>query len=169
MTEPRTLTEAEANAIIADRVTRETAELNTRVSTLETEKAALQSELDVAQANLATETTARETAERELADFKASVETEREQARLQDERTAAVKAAVPTLKDDYFTPERAARWAKMSEEDFNGLVEDMKPAAPIRETAGLEGSSGTTGRETAGAEDDKPSVGAQVLSFGRGA
>ncbi len=138
---PRVMTEDEAYAIAADRVTRETAELSTKVTGLETEKAELQSKLDVAEASVATEKAAREKAEKDLTEFKAEVETAREIAARKDGRVAKVRETAKHLPDDFYTPERAARWAELDEEKFNEYLAEIAAMVP----AGAGAGNGTGG------------------------
>lgn len=123
--EDRTFTEGEAYAIAADQVQRETAALATEkaaleatIATLTTEKAALQTELDVAVA-------AKEKAEQDLATYKSDQEAAQAIAGRKDERVARVREAAKHLKDDYFTAERAERWAAMETADFDAYVADL--------------------------------------------
>lgn len=122
---PRTLTEDEAYAIVADRVSRETASLTTKVDDLTRENAGLQSKLDVSEAAVATEKAGRETAEKALADYKASVETDREIASRREGRVAKVREVAAHLKDDFFTDARTQRWAAMDDEAFAGYVAEL--------------------------------------------
>lgn len=147
----QTLTREEANAIIADQVSRETAALTAKVTELETEKAGLESDLDVKVAEVATEKARADKAEADLEAYK----TEREEADAAAEREEArVTEVKKHIKDPaYFTPERAQRWGKMTDEAFADFtaalpapVEDEDPAG--RETA-MAGQSGATGRESA--------------------
>lgn len=168
MPEPRMLSETEVDAIVADRVTRETASLTSEIENLKTEKAALAADLDVAQANLTTVTSDKETVEREFADYKDGIEQEREIAARTDDRVAKVKSAAPALPEEYFTPERAARWAAMEEAAFEGLVADLAPAAPQtdgREVASLQGKPGTP--PPAG-ETVETGNGVKLFAVGRG-
>lgn len=144
---PRTLTEHEAYAIAADRVQRETADLNAKVETLTTEKAELSSKLDVAEATLAIEKTAREKAEKDLEDFKGQVETERQVASRRDSRTAKVREVAAHLPADFFTDERITRWALMDDAAFDATVAEMAALANVSVPAGT--STGTAPRQTA--------------------
>ena len=142
---PRMLTEAEAYAIAADRVTQETAKLGTRVTELESEKSELQTKLDVAEAALATEKAARETAETAHTDFLASQEKAKEVAARTDERTAKVREVASHLADEFFTDERKTRWAEMDDAAFEAYTAELAAASgtvkkegdgkPPRETA----------------------------------
>jgi GTP cyclohydrolase II len=92
----------------------------------ETEKAELQNKLDL-------EVAARETAEKALADRNTEIEHDREVAARQDARVAGVRTALPHKADEWFTPERANRWALMEQDAFDGYVAELAEV-----TAGLE-------------------------------
>jgi chromosome segregation ATPase len=152
---PRHMTEHEAYAIAADRVVRETADLNEKVSKLESDVTELKAKLDVSEAAVATEKAARETADKALADFKAEAETQKEIAARRGEREKKVREVAKHMKDDWFSEERIGRWASMEDAQFGEY---------IAEIAALGGSSvpaGTPPRETA-------MVGAPVVPAGSG-
>lgn len=121
----RTFTEGETYALVADNVARETAglqaekaELETTIATLKSENADLQTQLDVAVA-------AREKAEQDLVDYKADLAAEAERAERRDARVAQVRQAAAHLKDDFFTDERAQRWAAMETAEFDAYVAEL--------------------------------------------
>lgn len=96
----------------------------------------VQNELDVKTAEAAA-------AKQEIEDVKAYLKSESDSAdeakavaERKDERIAKVKE-VADFTDEYVT-EKADRWAEMSEEDFDALVETIKTAAPKKEKAGDE-------------------------------
>lgn len=140
----RVFSEEELVAITADRVTRETAELTSKVETLEGEKTDLGNKLDV-------ETAAREAAEQkaakaetDLQEFKDGVEAEKAAAARKDERLAKVREAASHLPDSFFEDDgRVARITAMSDEAFEGYVSD------IRDTTTGTGESSGAPRETA--------------------
>lgn len=138
---PRTLTEDEAYAIVADRVKRETADLTAANTTLTTENAELRSKLDLAEAGQATEKVGRETAEKALVDFKAEAETAAVVAARRGEREKKVREVAAHLKDDFYTDERRTRWAAMDDATFDAWCQDMagstalNPGSPPRDTA----------------------------------
>jgi hypothetical protein len=141
----RTFTEGETYALVADNVKRETAaiqaekaDLETIVTTLEAEKAALQNEVDVAVA-------AREKAEKDLEDYKAGQVRDAEIAALKEARVAKVRDVAKHLKDDFFTDERAGRWAAMDQSGFDVYVSEL---AAVSE--GVKPVEGTPKAETAG-------------------
>lgn len=149
---PRMLTEQEAYAIAADRVQQETAALQEKVANLEAEKAKLQeahqtemqNQRDTHDAALQAERQNVEKAKKELADYQAQTEQEREVALRKDERVAQMRAVAAHLDESWFT-ERASRWAQMDEESFEALRRDLAAVAqgaanseqnpPPRETA----------------------------------
>jgi chromosome segregation ATPase len=147
--DPRTFTEDELEAITADRVARETAELNEKLETVTKDRDEAQSKLDV-------EIAAKEAAEQAAAQAKAEHEefvqkAEAEQAALakKDERVAKVREAASHLKDEFFEDEsRVARIVEMSDEAFEGYLADMRETA-----SGAPSGSSTAPRETAMAGD----------------
>jgi chromosome segregation ATPase len=132
---PRVLTEGEAYAISAANVQRETAELTTKVDTLNKEKAELQSKLDVSEAAVQTEKTARETAEQALTDYKAEVEREKAAQSRRGEREKKVREAASHLPDTFFTEERLARWATQDDTAFEAYLKEIAELAPAGSTA----------------------------------
>ena len=151
---PRVLTEGEAYAIAAAEVKRETAERDKKITELESEKAQIQSaaeaELqkakDLHEAALTAERQRAEAAEQALSNYKAEVENERAVAARVEQRVSKVREVAKHLKDDWFTPERASRWASMDDDSFDIYVRELAevssviPAAtgtgePPRETA----------------------------------
>jgi len=140
---PRTLTEDQAYAIVADRVLRETAELTAEKERLTAENAELRSKLDVAEAGQATEKAAREKAEQDLKDHQAQVEAEKVALARTSEREAKVREIAAALKDDFYTDERKRRWAAMDDEAFKTYCDDL--AASV----GVAGAGGQVPRETA--------------------
>lgn len=158
----RTFTEGETYALVADNVARETsslkaekAELETTVKALETEKADLQTQLDVAVA-------AREKAEQDLVDYKADLEAKAEIAERREARVAKVREAAAHLKDDFFTDERAERWASMETAEFDAYVAELAAVsegvkapekAPTAETAAAQSSMSGKPVETKSTKD----------------
>lgn len=113
-------------AILEDRVARETADLTAELGALKTEKADLETKLDV-------EISAKEAAEQRataaeeaLEQFKAEV-TEREAAAARkDDRLAKVREAASHLDEKFFEDEsRVARIVAMSDDSFEGYVADL--------------------------------------------
>lgn len=150
----RTFTEGEAYALVADNVQRETAAHVATIETLTSEKAELESKLELAEAATATEKARADGAIEWHDAVLAGIESEKAQLGLKDERVAKVKEVAPHLKDDYFTAEKASRWCALDQEAFDAYVGDLKeiasgsPAAtahtstPPRETA-MQGSQVT--------------------------
>lgn len=138
---PRTLTEEQAYAIVADRVVRETAELTAEKDRLSTENAELRSKLDVAEAGQATEKAAREKAEQDLEAFKGQVEDDKAAVARRSARADKVREIAASLKDDFYTDERIGRWAAMDDDAFEKYCDDLKASVgpstgePPRETA----------------------------------
>lgn len=157
----RTYTEAEHLALKADAVTRETAELTQAKEQLETQVSELTSKVDVLEAEKAAAEKKAADVQAEFDEFKAETERAAQLEVLKKERTDAVKAANDALPDEYFTPERAARWAAMEEEPFNDFLESIKVAPATKETAAFKGGDSPT------AETGKGSTGS-VLAARRG-
>jgi hypothetical protein len=133
--ETRTFTEAEHLAVLSDAVRRETANLQTDKETLSTEKAALETRVDTLEAEKAVLITERDNAVTELATFKADqAEKAAVEARKED-RLSKAKAAADHLPEDFFTAERAARWAEMSDEVFESACADLAATKPVTDGA----------------------------------
>jgi hypothetical protein len=142
----RTFTETEAYALVADNVQRETAVRQATIDTLTSEKAALETKLELADAALATEKARADGAIAWHDAVMAQAETEKAQLARKDERVAKVKEVAPHLKEDFFTAERAARWCTLDQEAFEAYTNELTElatgvsvvtgeAAPPRETA----------------------------------
>lgn len=139
-------TEAQHFALLTSAIERETASLaetkkslEAQVETLTSEKAAMASELegakakvDVLEAEKAAAKAEAAAAAQEYADFKDELERAREIETRKSARVERVKAANANLPEDYFTPERAARWAEMNDEVFDALVADLTEAAAAK-------------------------------------
>lgn len=168
--EPRMLTEDEAYAVSAANVKRETAAAEERVTALTAEKAALETKVEAGEVALATEKARADAAEKALTDFKAET-TEREAAAARtDDRTAKVKEIAKHVKDDFFTPERAARWAAMDDEAFTAYLAELAALAPVGTENTDKGKTGEQPpRETAATgksvEGAAPTGSAAVLAM----
>lgn len=156
----RTFTEEEMRAITADNVSRETASLNQEVTDLKVEKAELEAKVTDLENSLDLAEQAKEKAEQDLADYKESITREKELAELADQRTEKVREIAKGVKEDFFTPERKERWAKMGAEEFDSYVGELAelyeanaetedPAESKRESA-----SAMRGDEIAGTKMD---------------
>lgn len=145
---PRMLTEGEAYAVAASEVQRETAALTSEVETLKSEKAELEKKLDLETSAKTAAEQAREKAEKDLADYKAEQELKAEQASRSESRVAKVREVASHLKDDFFTPERAARWAAMEDPEFDAYVAELAEVSPKGEAPKADGE---LPRETAAA------------------
>lgn len=142
----RVFTEGEMYALVADNVNRETSTLTATVASLTTERAELQNQLDLAVSAGDVERARADQAEADLVAHKAEVEAEKARLALEGTRRDQVRAAAPHLVEEFFTQERASRWAGMSEESFADLLASFTeqaasaPVAPVdpgkaRETA----------------------------------
>ena len=162
----RMLTEQEAYAIAADRVQQETAALQEKLANLEAEKAQiqadhkteLQNQTDLHEAALQTERQNAEKVKKELADYQAQTQRDREISERKDERVAKMREVAKHLKDEWFT-ERAMRWAEMDEESFEALRREF---AAVSEAGATETEQTEPPRETAMASKaaEKPKSGA---------
>lgn len=140
----RMFSEDEAYAIAADRVKAETAKITEENEKLKGENIDLQSKLDVSAAALETEKAAREAADKAFEDYKGEAAAKAEAASRQDERVGKVKEAAPHMGEDFFTQEKAARWASMEQTEFDTYVAELAAVAPK-----TPGSPGQPPRETA--------------------
>jgi chromosome segregation ATPase len=151
-------------AILADRVARETADLSAERDTLKTEKAELETKLDVEiSAREAAELRATE-AEGALTAFKAEVQEREEAAARKDERLSKVREAASHLDDKFFEDEgRVKRIVAMSEESFAGYIADLGATGrtPGKTTTDIP-------RETAMAGDQGGAGSQPAVAAGRG-
>jgi chromosome segregation ATPase len=142
----RQLTEAEAYAIAAAEVKRETAALQTDVERLTAEVTDLQSKFDIEVSARTAAEAARDAAVKVHEDYLADLDAQREAASKKDERVTKIREAASHLKDEFFADEsRIARITSMKDEEFEGYLADL------RETASLAPApkAGETPRETA--------------------
>jgi|GEM_PF-6286838 len=159
--EERTFKEDELTAILADRVARETASkdeeisaLKAKVESLETEKSELQTKLDV-------EVARAEKAEKDFEDHKAEEARKVEVAARKDERVKKVREVASHLKPEFFSDERAERWAAMETAAFDGYIADLKDASGSK-----TGASRETAEQTAmGGATPEPISGAKFYDF----
>lgn len=139
----RTFTEQEAYALVADNVQRETAAATAQVETLTSEKAALETKLEVAEAALATEKARADGAIEWHNAVVAQNEREKANDLRKDGRVVRVRETAKHLTDDFFTPERASRWAQMDDAVFDAYISELAAVStgvtpvegPPRETA----------------------------------
>lgn len=127
-----TFTSGEAYALVNDAVARETAAANEKVAGLETEKSALQSQIDVLETEKAQAIQRAEAAEKALADDKAEREAAAEREAKRDERIKQVAEANPLLplkKEDGTDHDRVARIVAMDDESFTNYLADMREVA----------------------------------------
>lgn len=138
--ETKTYSATEHAAILDAEVARETAELRAttedlkaehaaQTETLQAEKAEALNRVDVLEAEKSAAETARDAAVQELAEYKTSQERAAELETLKVARTDAVKAALEGIEESYFTEARVARWAEMSAEAWDIVLEDLKETA----------------------------------------
>lgn len=175
--------EAQHFALLTSAVERETASLaetkkalEAQIETLGSEKAALadelastQSRLDVLEAEKAAAEARADAAAQEFADFKAELALAAEIAEKKTARVERVRAANASLGEDFFTQERAQRWAEMSDDAFEALVADLTEVAAAVKPADLPGEKSATelARESAaftGGETATSTEGESTLS-----
>lgn len=172
-------TEEQHFALLESAVARETSTLNTRIAELEgqlvaqcTETASvatvntdLQTRIDVLEAEKSAAVAATSEVQAAFDTFKSELADKAEIQTRKADRVAAIQAANEGLPEEYFTDERAQRWAEMSDETFDVLVEGLSavPATKAdssevvqqqaRETAAFSGGTvipATTGGSTLG-------------------
>lgn len=162
-------TEDQHLTLLTSAVERETASLTEKSQELEAQVAALQTEkaeqetkaadlaakVDVLEAEKAAAEKARDEKDAEFEAYKADLAEKAAVEVRKSERVDAIKAAATHLSDEYFTDERALRWAEMAQESFDALLADLTEAAPVaktddtatqqaRETAAFSGGSSTS-------------------------
>jgi chromosome segregation ATPase len=159
VTDPK-YTEDQHVALVSAAVERETAslasangELETQVASLQSDVTALQTKVDVLEAEKAAALQAIEEKQAEFDAFKDALEAEKALAQAKVDRVARVKAAAPSLTDEYLSDEaRQTRWAGMSEDAFEALIDSLTEtakAAPAVEQADDKTDTKTAARETA--------------------
>ncbi len=124
-TAERTFTEGEAYALVADNVQRETASLTATIDQLKSEKASLEDEKADLQSKLDIEQAAREKAQQDLQEFKDSIANEKAMEARKGERVAKIREVAKHLKEEFYTPERAQRWAAMDDEAFDAYAKEL--------------------------------------------
>lgn len=162
---PRTFTESEAYALVADNVKRETADLTKQVETLTAEKAAAEKEREELQKQVDVTEAAKTKAEQDLADYKAEQEKARETAARRGERTDKVREVAKHLKDEFYTDARMDRWAAMDDEAFDAYVAEL--AEVSAHTEGETKTDSKPPRETAmaGTSVSAPAKAAGLAGF----
>lgn len=122
----RTFTEGEAYALVADGIERETAAVKADLATATGQVTALSNEKDALELRVTAAEEAKANAEKELEDYKLSIETQKAQEAKRSERTAAVADVAPTLK---LEGERADRIVAMADADFVDYVTSLREVA----------------------------------------
>lgn len=159
----KTFTLSEHTAILADRVSTETAAIVQERDGIKSERDELATKLDVETAARTAAETAKAEAEKALADFKAEVEEREAAAARKDDRLAKVKEAAPHLGADFLDEKneqasaRIVRIVAMADEAFEAYVTDLgatkpegyQPPAPPRETAMVGDPAGGGGSTSA--------------------
>lgn len=139
----RTFTETEHFALLTDAVTRETATLTAERDQLRTELAERTQRVDVLAAAQDVLTAERDKATAEFEAFKADLTAKASIAERKATRVEQVKAANDALSEEFFTAERAQRWAEMGDEAFeavlDGIAGTKNGAKPVMQTAAFTG------------------------------
>ena len=147
MADAKTFSEEEHLAILADRVSKETASLTAERDQLLSEKAELQNQLDVAESAQQAAELRAETAEKAHEDFKAEIAQREEAAARKEERLKQLRESASHLEDAFFEDEkRIERIIAMADEDFTAYAADL--AASGKAVAGSPGVTAVP-RETA--------------------
>lgn len=147
--EARTFSEEEHTAIVADRVARETAELEGQNQTLQEQVTALTTEKAELQTRLDTAEVARAAAEQALADYKAEVTATAEKAARRAERLASVREAAKHMPDAWFTDQRADEWAAMEQASFDSFLTATKEVSAALTANGGEAGAGAAAETAA--------------------
>lgn len=156
----RTFSEGEAYALVADGVKRETAELTASVAAKDSKITELSNSLDVVTTEKAAAIERADKADKDLADYKAEVESEKAREALRTTRLAQVAEASPALDVSDATEAgkaRAERIVAMADDVFEGYLADLKAVTPAqtaakddkaskapRQSAGFSGAAGST-------------------------
>lgn len=158
-------TEPEHLAILADRVSTETATLTAERDQLKAERDDLATKLDVADSTRVAAEQAAQTAKDELETFRTET-TEREAAASRkDSRIQEIMEKAPHLTEEWFKDEsRVARIVARSDEDHEAYVADLVASVP----PGTEPHSREVPRETALLGDPIGGDGAGKPSAARG-
>jgi hypothetical protein len=167
----KTYTEAEHDAILASTVEREVASRDARIAELEATVNDQAGRLDVMESEKAAAEQARDSAVTEFDAFKNGLEELASIDARKTERVDKVREVAKHLGDDFFTAERASRWAAMEETAFSEYLADLG------ETAAKAGDGKAGGQEIpresamegtrAPAGDSGPSKTSRVLGMRR--
>jgi len=128
----RVFTEAEHAALVHDAVQRETASVTARVTAAETASAELTTKLDTLETEKAAAVQRAETAEKALEDFKAEVAEKAAIAERRVARKTQLAEANPLLdlsEESDASRDRVTRIAAMSDEAFESYLADMREVA----------------------------------------
>jgi len=123
----RTFTEGEAYALVADAVERETAAAKAETAKAQEQVTSISNEKDALELRATAAEEAKATADKELADFKESVETQKAQEAKRTERVAKLAEVAPALKVE---GERETRIVAMADETFGEYLESLPARWP---------------------------------------
>ncbi len=124
----RTFTEGEAYALVADAVERETASAKAEAASALEQVTTVSNEKDALLLRATAAEEAKAAAEKELEDFKASIETQKAQEAKRSERVAKLAEVAPQLKIE---GERADRIVAMEDEVFTDYVSSLREVAAM--------------------------------------
>jgi chromosome segregation ATPase len=128
----KTYTEEEHLAVLEARVNRETTDLTAERDQLTSEKAELESKLDVETAAKVAAEQKATAAEQALTDFRTEIADREAAAAKKDERLKQVREAAKHLDDKFFEDEkRIERIVAMSDDNFEGYVNDLASTATV--------------------------------------
>lgn len=124
----RTFTEGEAYALVADAVERETASAKATATEAQNQVTTLSNEKDALELRVTAAEEAKAASDKELVDFKASIETQKAQEAKRSERVAKLAEVAPQLKIE---GERADRIVAMEDDAFTDYVSSLREVAAM--------------------------------------
>ena len=124
----RTFTEGEAYALVADAVERETAAAKAEAATALEQVTTVSNEKDALLLRATAAEEAKAASDKELVDFKASIETQKAQEAKRSDRVAKLAEVAPQLKIE---GERADRIVAMEDGTFADYVESLREVAAM--------------------------------------
>lgn len=152
----RTFTEGEAYALVADGVQRETAAKVAEIDALKSEIAALTAANAAVEADRDLAIAGKEKAELDLVTYQTDQARDAEIAGLKVTRTAKVREVAAHLADDFYTAERAERWASMGQADFDAYTAELAFASAGKTGAAATATGAPAETAMAGAAVVKP-------------
>lgn len=147
----RTFTEGEAYALVADAVERETAAAKAEAATALEQVTTVSNEKDALLLRATAAEEAKAASDKELVDFKASIETQKAQEAKRADRVAKLAEVAPQLKVE---GERADRIVAMEDGIFADYVESLREVAAMGPHPFKKGDGGKC--SVCDADDDAP-------------